>query len=213
MSCAKLEAVSPQQKQYSNDYVLFIDTAMGHQWLSHPAVRGSQLISSSPLGHCYDGHNTAPAVRRVPIGLNVKCSGALFLHSMMLPSEPEEEQAVAEQEQQADSLDERHESMQIEEVSMQTPPPSQQGKQDTAGTGMVQSVMGAAKSFFGGGKPDEVCRCYQSHSPVAVKLTLCFRPQSALVHGSGRMTLSDIACEQHNCQFSMSTRSVVDLEH
>ena len=35
MSCAKLEAVSPQQKQYSNDYVLFIDTAMGHQWLSH----------------------------------------------------------------------------------------------------------------------------------------------------------------------------------
>jgi len=73
----------------------------------------------------------------------------------VLPSEPEEEQAVAEQEQQADSLDERHESMQIEEVSQQTAPPAQQGKQDTAGSGMVQSVMGAAKSFFGGGKSDE----------------------------------------------------------
>ncbi len=98
----------------------------------------------------------------------------------MLPSEPEEEQAVAEQEQQADSLDARHESMQIEEVSQQAAPPAQQGKQDTAGSGMVQSVMGAAKSFFGGGKSDEQVCCFcewlHSHSP-------CWLLSRHFVHG------------------------------
>ena len=93
-----------------------------------------------------------------------------FLTFTVLPTEPEEEQAEEEQEQQADSLDERHESMQIEEVSQQAAPPAQQGKQDTAGSGMVQSVMGAAKSFFGGGKSDEQVCCFcewlHSHSPV-----------------------------------------------
>ncbi len=94
-------------------------------------------------------------------------SSCSFSHSLVFPTEPEEEQAVAEQKQQADSLDERHESMQIEEVQQQTVAPAQQGKQDTAGSGMVQSVMGVAKSLFGGGKSDEqVCCFYHSHSPV-----------------------------------------------
>lgn len=118
-----------------------------------------------------------------------------YSHSLVLPTEPEEEQAVAEQEQQqpADSLDERHESMQIEEVSQQTAPPAQQGKQDTAGSGVVQSVMGAAKSLFGGGKSDEqVCCFYHSHSPVGCRAGTLFMV-------ARKMSLSDIACAQQIC--------------
>lgn len=82
-------------------------------------------------------------------------------------AEPEdEEQAEAPQEEQADSLEDRHGSMQIEEVSQQHVASPADGKQETetsAGTGMMQSVMGAAKSLFGGGKPAEKVSC----SPLA----------------------------------------------
>lgn len=84
-------------------------------------------------------------------------------------AEPEEEEQAVEHDQ-AEQQERPHrqkgqagglESIQIEEVSLQeakhdSEAHSSPGKDE--GTGMMQSVMGAAKSLFGGGKTDEqVC--------------------------------------------------------
>lgn len=85
----------------------------------------------------------------------------------VIVEEPEEEEQGVAEHDQAEQQERPHrqkgqasglESIQIEEVSLQ------EAKQDSEahsspgkdeGTGMMQSVMGAAKSLFGGGKTDE----------------------------------------------------------
>ena len=80
---------------------------------------------------------------------------------LLLYAEPDEEQPMAAaqlQRQQASSSD-GQQDMQIEDVSLQDSQPNcdkgSDGK-ETGGTGVMQSVMGAAKSLFGG-HANEVC--------------------------------------------------------
>ena len=74
---------------------------------------------------------------------------------LLLHAEPEEEQPVAAtqpQRQQASSPD-GEQGMQIEDVSLQESQPNSDRSSDakeTGATGVMQSVMGAAKSLFGG---------------------------------------------------------------
>ncbi len=74
----------------------------------------------------------------------------------------QEQQGEQDGSQQGSPMDDRHKSVQIEEVLQQEVSNAQEGhdghssSQKSEGTGMMQSVMGAAKSLFGGGgKADE----------------------------------------------------------
>lgn len=84
-------------------------------------------------------------------------------------AEPEEEQAGAKEDGEKQTSA-QHESMQIEEVSLQEGASAQQhtgsSSQQGDSVGVMGAVMGAAKSLFGGGKHDpEVC------SPLPTALT------------------------------------------
>lgn len=79
-------------------------------------------------------------------------------------AEPEDQSSRAPSEQLANSTEDQQD-MQIEDVSLQEGKPDTESNSNAQGPGVVQSVMGAARSLFGG-KGDQVRTrsCDTAHS-------------------------------------------------
>ncbi|KAL3136862.1 kinesin-like protein, variant 2 [Trebouxia sp. C0009 RCD-2024] len=116
-----------------------------------------QTADMSMSGNLTQEQDSQQPLQTVEPSMHVESDGVAEPSADMIVEEPEEEQAGAKEDGEKQTSA-QHESMQIEEVSLQEGASAQQhtgsSSQQGDSVGVMGAVMGAAKSLFGGGKHD-----------------------------------------------------------